>query len=83
MDNDLKQLLNNAANGEQPQQSKPAKVEREDTTQNSGKKRETNCTITCSKDLRFRLKELALRKRVPMQTLLEEYLDKMLKEEGV
>ncbi len=81
---DLNKLLNAAANGEQPQQAyqqKPAKVER--AAQNSGKKRETNCTITCSKDLRYRLKELALRKRVPMQTLLEECLDKILREEGI
>lgn len=46
-------------------------------------KRESNRTITCSKDIRNRMKIMAAKKRVPMQTLIEDALTKALEEEGV
>ena len=81
MNDNLKELLNNAANGEQPQrQPEPEKA---DTTQASGKKRVTNRSITCSEDIRNRMKLLSAKKHIPMQTLIEDALLKVLEAEGL
>nr|WP_297100888.1 hypothetical protein [uncultured Prevotella sp.] len=45
-------------------------------------KRESNRSITCSEDIRNRMKMLAAEKRVPMQTLIEDALTKTLEAEG-
>lgn len=45
-------------------------------------KRESNRSITCSEDIRNRMKILAAEKRIPMQTLIEDALIKTLEAEG-
>lgn len=46
-------------------------------------KRETNTTIACNKELRNRLHELAVRRRIPMQTLLESLIEAELIKAGL
>jgi hypothetical protein len=82
----LNELLNNAAsNGEHPQQVQQSKPEPEktDTDKTSGKKRATNRSITCSEDIRNRIKLLSAKKHIPMQTLIEDALLKVLETEGL
>lgn len=82
---DLNKLLSAAADGEQPkqvQQSKP-EPEKTDTDKTSGKKRVTNRSITCSEDIRNRMKLLSAKKHIPMQTLIEDALLKVLETEGL
>lgn len=76
---DLTAQLNAAANGNQTQQPKPEKVA---TAQPSGTKRISNRSITCSQELRDRLRIMAATKGVPMQTLLEEWIREKLDAAG-
>lgn len=46
-------------------------------------KRETNTTIACNKELRDRLHELAVRRRMPMQRLLEDLIETELAKAGI
>lgn len=75
---DLNELLNAAADGEQSQQAKQPKTEKVATTQSSETKRVSNRSITCSQELRDRLRIMAATKGVPMQTLLEEWMTEKL-----
>ncbi len=72
---DLTAKLNAAANGNQSQQPK---VEKVTTTQPSETKRVSNRSITCSQELRDRLRIMAANKGVPMQALLEEWMEEKL-----
>ena len=72
---DLTAQLNAAASGNKPQQPKAEKVT---TTQPSETKRVSNRSITCSQELRDRLRIMAANKGVPMQTLLEEWMTEKL-----
>lgn len=45
-------------------------------------KRASNRSITCSQELRDRLRIMAAHKGVPMQTLLEEWMSEKLEEAG-
>ena len=74
---DLNERLNAAANGSKPQPKQP-KVEKVATTQPSETKRVSNRSITCSQDLRDRLRIMAATKGVPMQALLEEWMTEKL-----
>ena len=76
---DLTAQLNAAANGNQTQQPKSEKVA---TDQPSGTKRVSNRSITCSQELRDRLRIMAANKGVPMQTLLEEWIREKLDAAG-
>lgn len=76
---DLTAALNKAAGNKQPQQSKRDKAY---TAQPSTKRRETNRSITCSKELRDRLRIMAANKGVPMQALLEGWMTEKLEEAG-
>jgi hypothetical protein len=62
----------------QPQQPK-AQVA---NTQPSETKRVSNRSITCSQDLRDRLRIMAATKGVPMQALLEEWMTEKLEAAG-
>lgn len=77
---DLNDRLNAAANGSQPQQPKAQqpKESKVATTQPSETKRVSNRSITCSQDLRDRLRIMAATKGVPMQALLEEWMTEKL-----
>lgn len=75
---DLTAKLNAVANGSQPQQPK-AQVA---TAQPSETKRVSNRSITCSQDLRDRLRIMAANRGVPMQTLLEEWITEKLEAAG-
>lgn len=72
----LTTALNNAAAGKTTQQQTPP------TTTSSGSKRVSNRSITCSQELRDRLRIMAANKGVPMQTLLEEWMKEKLEEAG-
>lgn len=72
---DLTERLNAAAKGDQPQQPKAENVT---TTQSSETKRVSNRSITCSQDLRDRLRIMAATKGVPMQALLEGWMEEKL-----
>lgn len=72
---DLTAQLNAASKGTLPQQPKAEKVT---TTQPSETKRVSNRSITCSQELRDRLRIMAATKGVPMQTLLEEWMTEKL-----
>ncbi len=74
---DLNERLNAAANGSKPQPQQP-KVEKVATTQPSETKRVSNRSITCSQELRDRLRIMAANKGVPMQALLEEWMEEKL-----
>lgn len=58
-----------------------AKSPSKDNSRGSGA-RATNRSITCSEDLRNRLRVMAANKGVPMQELLEGWIRKGLEEEG-
>ncbi len=62
----------------QPQQPK-AQVA---NTQPSETKRVSNRSITCSQELRDRLRIMAANKGVPMQTIVEDSISKTLSEAG-
>lgn len=65
---------------QQPQAQQPkAQVA---TAQSSETKRVSNRSITCSQDLRDRLRIMAATKGVPMQTIVEESLSKTLADAG-
>ena len=76
---DLTARLNAAANGEKPQQPK---IEKTSTTQSSETKRVSNRSITCSQELRDRMKIMAATLHVPMQTMLEEWITEKLETAG-
>ena len=76
---DLTAKLNAAAKGNQPQQPKETK---KDTVQPSETKRVSNRSITCSQELRDRLRIMAANKGVPMQALLEGWMTEKLSEAG-
>ena len=75
---DLTAKLNAAANGNQSQQPK---VEKVTTAQPSETKRVSNRSITCSQELRDRLRIMAANKGVPMQALLEEWMAEPIPED--
>ena len=75
----LTNMLNDAAGNKQPQQPKENKVA---TAQPSETKRVSNRSITCSQDLRDRLRIMAATKGVPMQALLEEWMTEKLEAAG-
>lgn len=65
---------------QQPQAQQPkAQVA---TAQSSETKRVSNRSITCSQDLRDRLRIMAATKGVPMQALLEEWMKEKLEAAG-
>ncbi len=76
---DLTASLQAAAGSKQPQQPKAEKVA---TTQPSETKRVSNRSITCSQELRDRLRIMAATKGIPMQTIIEDSLTKTLEEAG-
>ena len=76
---DLTAKLNAAASGNKPQQPKAEKMS---TTQPSETKRVSNRSITCSQELRDRLRIMAATKGIPMQTIIEDSLTKTLEEAG-
>ena len=76
---DLTAKLNAAASGNKSQQPKVEKVA---TTQSSETKRVSNRSITCSQELRDRLRIMAANKGVPMQALLEEWMAEKLDAAG-
>ena len=76
---DLTEALNKAAGGNKPRQQEEGK---KTVAQPSGKKRETNRSITCSYELRDRLRIMAATKGVPMQALLEEWMTEKLEAAG-
>ncbi len=76
---DLTAKLNAAASGNKPQQPKTEKVA---NTQSSETKRVSNRSITCSQELRDRLRIMAATKGIPMQTIIEDSLTKTLEEAG-
>lgn len=83
---DLNDRLNAAANGSQPQPQQPKaqqpKESKVATTQPSETKRVSNRSITCSQELRDRLRIMAANKGVPMQALLEEWMAEKLDAAG-
>ena len=76
---DLTARLNAAAKGNNSPQSKVEKVE---STHPSETKRVSNRSVTCSQELRDRLRIMAANKGVPMQTLLEEWMTEKLDAAG-
>ena len=76
---DLNAKLNAASKGTLPKQPKTEKVA---TTQSSETKRVSNRSITCSQELRDRLRIMAATKGVPMQALLEEWMAEKLDAAG-
>ena len=76
---DLTAKLNAAAKGNQPQKPKETQSA---TVQPSETKRVSNRSITCSQELRDRLRIMAANKGVPMQTIVEDSISKTLSEAG-
>lgn len=76
MDLNLTEQLNKAAGGSQTQQPRTGRVA------TAGTKRVNNRSITCSQELRDRLRIMAANQGVPMQTLLEEWMKEKLEAAG-
>lgn len=72
---DLTAALNDAAGNKKPQQQVTSVT-------SPGSKRVSNRSITCSQELRDRLRIMAANKGVPMQALLEEWMKEKLEEAG-
>ncbi len=80
---DLTAKLNAVANGSQPQQPQAQQPKAQvATAQPSETKRVSNRSITCSQELRDRLRIMAATKGIPMQTIIENSLTKTLEEAG-